>query len=90
MIEGLGFLLGTRDRMFHLDAQRPNALSPRRRPRATLTPTLVTRRGEDFMVFGTFRRRLSRSWIVAAMRSSFLVPGHTSSQWRFALTTSTE
>ena len=46
MIEGLGFPLGTRGQMFYLDARRPNALSPRKRPKATLTPRLVTRRGE--------------------------------------------
>jgi len=30
-----------------------NALAPRKRPRATLTPSLVTKEGEPFMVFGT-------------------------------------
>jgi len=53
VIEGLGFPLGTRGQMFYLNPQRPNALAPHKRPRATLTPTLVTRGGEPFMVFGT-------------------------------------
>lgn len=53
VIEGLGFGLGTRGQMFYLNPNRPNALAPRKRPRATLTPTLVTREGEPFMVFGT-------------------------------------
>jgi gamma-glutamyltranspeptidase / glutathione hydrolase len=53
VIPGLGFPLGTRGQMFYLDAQRPNALQPHKRPRATLTPSLVTRNGEPFMVFGT-------------------------------------
>lgn len=53
VIKGLGFPLGTRGQMFYLNPQRPNALAPRKRPRATLTPSLVTRRGEPFMVFGT-------------------------------------
>ncbi|MEE8390729.1 MAG: gamma-glutamyltransferase family protein [Anaerolineae bacterium] len=53
VIPGLGFPLGTRGQMFYLNPQRPNALEPRKRPRATLTPSLVTRDGEPFMVFGT-------------------------------------
>lgn len=53
VIEGLGFPLGTRGQMFYLNPNRPNALAPGKRPRATLTPTLVTRDGEPHMVFGT-------------------------------------
>ena len=53
VIEGLGFPLGTRGQMFYLNPQRPNALAPHKRPRATLTPSLVTRDGDPFMVFGT-------------------------------------
>ena len=53
VIKGLGFPLGTRGQMFYLNPERPNALAPRKRPRATLTPSLVTRRGQPFMVFGT-------------------------------------
>ena len=53
VIKGLGFCLGTRGQMFYLNPQRPNALAPHKRPRATLTPTLVTKGGEPFMVFGT-------------------------------------
>jgi gamma-glutamyltranspeptidase/glutathione hydrolase len=52
-IAGLGFPLGTRGQMFYLDTARPNALAPRKRPRATLTPSLVTKDGEPYMVFGT-------------------------------------
>ena len=39
--------------MFYLNPQRPNALEPHKRPRATLTPTMVTRSGDPFMAFGT-------------------------------------
>ena len=46
VIRGLGFPLGTRGQMFYLNPDRPNALAPRKRPRATLTPSLVTRNGE--------------------------------------------
>ena len=53
VIKGLGFPLGTRGQMFYLNPDRPNALQPRKRPRATLTPTMVTRDGEPFMAFGT-------------------------------------
>ena len=38
VIKGLGFPLGTRGQMFYLNSDRPNALQPRKRPRATLTP----------------------------------------------------
>lgn len=53
VIEGLGFCLGTRGQMFYLDPRRPNALAPHKRPRATLTPTLVTRKGEPYLTLGT-------------------------------------
>ena len=53
VIKGLGFPLGTRGQMFYLNPDRPNALAPRKRPRATLTPSLVTKNGDPFMVFGT-------------------------------------
>jgi gamma-glutamyltranspeptidase/glutathione hydrolase len=53
VIQSLGFPLGTRGQMFYLNPQRPNALAPRKRPRATLTPSLVTKDGEPWMVFGT-------------------------------------
>jgi len=53
VIKGLGFPLGTRGQMFYLNPERPNALAPRKRPRATLTPSLVTKDGEPFMAFGT-------------------------------------
>jgi gamma-glutamyltranspeptidase/glutathione hydrolase len=53
VVEGLGFPLGTRVQTFYLDAHHPNALAPRKRPRTTLTPTLVLRDGAPAMVFGT-------------------------------------
>ncbi|BCX04236.1 MAG: gamma-glutamyltranspeptidase [Candidatus Roseilinea sp.] len=53
VIAGLGFPLGTRGQMFYLNPNRPNALAPRKRPRATLTPTLVLKDGRPYMVFGT-------------------------------------
>ena len=53
VIRGLGFPIGTRGQMFYLNPERPNALEPHKRPRATLTPSMVTRDGDPFMVFGT-------------------------------------
>ena len=53
VIRGLGFPLGTRGQMFYLNARRPNALAGRKRPRATLTPTLATRDGVPYLAFGT-------------------------------------
>jgi gamma-glutamyltranspeptidase/glutathione hydrolase len=53
VIDGLGFPLGTRLQTFFLDRHHPNALLPGKRPRTTLTPTLVTRAGAPAMVFGT-------------------------------------
>ena len=53
VIRGLGFPLGTRGQMFYLNSARPNALAPHKRPRATLTPSLVTKDGCPYMVFGT-------------------------------------
>lgn len=52
VIGGLGFPLGTRGQMFYLNADRPNALAPHKRPRATLTPTLVTKGGQGLLAFG--------------------------------------
>jgi gamma-glutamyltranspeptidase/glutathione hydrolase len=53
VIDGLGFPLGTRVQTFYLDPRHPNALVPGKRPRTTLTPTLVLRNGAPSMVFGT-------------------------------------
>ena len=53
VVKGLGLSISSRGQMFYLNPERPNALQGRKRPRATLTPSLVTRNGEPFMVFGT-------------------------------------
>lgn len=39
--------------MFSLDESHPNSLSPRKRPRTTLSPTLVTFNNRPMMAFGT-------------------------------------
>ncbi|MDB5057620.1 MAG: gamma-glutamyltransferase, partial [Chloroflexi bacterium] len=53
VVEGLGFPLGTRAQMFSLDPAHPNCIAPGKRPRTTLTPSLVMREGTPYMVFGT-------------------------------------
>jgi gamma-glutamyltranspeptidase/glutathione hydrolase len=53
VVPGLGFPLGTRGQMFSLDPEHPNCLQPGKRPRTTLTPSLVMREGKPYMVFGT-------------------------------------
>jgi gamma-glutamyltranspeptidase/glutathione hydrolase len=53
VIAPLGFALGTRGQMFWLEPGLPGTLAPGKRPRTTLTPSLVMRDGEPMMVFGT-------------------------------------
>jgi gamma-glutamyltranspeptidase/glutathione hydrolase len=53
VIEELGFPLGTRGQMFSLDQSPPNCIAPHKRPRTTLSPTLVTLRGHPHLAFGT-------------------------------------
>jgi gamma-glutamyltranspeptidase/glutathione hydrolase len=53
VIGGLGFPLGTRGQMFSLDPNHPNCIAPLKRPRTTLSPTLVTSNDRPLMAFGT-------------------------------------
>ena len=53
VIPELGFGLGTRAQMFWLDESHPAALALGKRPRTTLSPSLVLRGGEPYMAFGT-------------------------------------
>jgi gamma-glutamyltranspeptidase/glutathione hydrolase len=53
VVPGLGFPMGTRGQMFDLDPHRPGVVAPRKRPRTTLTPSLVLKAGKPYMVFGT-------------------------------------
>jgi gamma-glutamyltranspeptidase/glutathione hydrolase len=53
VVPDLGFPLGTRCQTFWLDAKHPNALRPGKRPRTTLTPTLVLDRGRLRYALGT-------------------------------------
>ncbi len=53
-VEGVGFALGTRGEMFWLQEGLPNSLAPGKRPRTTLSPTLVlSDDGQPCLAFGT-------------------------------------
>jgi gamma-glutamyltranspeptidase/glutathione hydrolase len=53
LIPALGFCLGSRMQMTWLDPTSPSALVPGRRPRTTLSPTLVLRDGIPVETLGT-------------------------------------
>ncbi|MGI8762203.1 MAG: gamma-glutamyltransferase family protein [Jatrophihabitantaceae bacterium] len=53
VIGALGFPLGTRLQMTWLQDGLPNSLTPGRRPRTTLSPSLVLRAGDPILAFGT-------------------------------------
>ncbi|EST39055.1 hypothetical protein N566_04165 [Streptomycetaceae bacterium MP113-05] len=53
VIPELGFPLGTRLQMAWLEEGLPNTLAPGKRPRTTLSPTLVTRGDQPVLAFGT-------------------------------------
>jgi gamma-glutamyltranspeptidase/glutathione hydrolase len=52
-IPELGFCLGSRLQMMWLDPTAPSALAPGRRPRTTLTPTMLLRDGHPIAALGT-------------------------------------
>jgi gamma-glutamyltranspeptidase / glutathione hydrolase len=53
VIPELGFCLGTRAQMFWLEEGLANSLQPGKRPRTTLSPTVVARDGEPYLALGT-------------------------------------
>ncbi len=53
VVPELGFPLGTRLQMAWLQDGLPNSLTPGRRPRTTLSPSLALRDGEPVLAFGT-------------------------------------
>lgn len=52
-VPGLGFNVTTRAQMFWMEEGLPSSLGPGRRPRTTLSPTLVTREDQPYAAFGT-------------------------------------
>ncbi|QQB15206.1 gamma-glutamyltransferase family protein [Brevibacterium casei] len=53
VVPELGFCLGTRLQMTWLDADSPSALTPGKRPRTTLTPTLISQNGQPIIALGS-------------------------------------
>ncbi|CAH2604060.1 Gamma-glutamyltranspeptidase [Rhodovastum atsumiense] len=53
VVPGLGFPLSTRGQMFWTQPGHPNSVQPRKRPRTTLSPSLVLRDGRAWMSLGT-------------------------------------
>ncbi|MFH9980938.1 gamma-glutamyltransferase family protein [Streptomyces sp. NPDC017179] len=53
VVPELGFPLGTRLQMAWLEEGLPNSLTPGRRPRTTLSPSIALRDGVPVMAFGT-------------------------------------
>ncbi len=53
VIPELGFPLGTRLQMAWLEPGLPNTLAPGKRPRTTLSPTMVLKNGAPVMAFGS-------------------------------------
>jgi len=53
VIPGLGFPLGTRAQSMWLVDDHPNAMAPGKRPRTTLSPSVVLRDGDPHLAFGT-------------------------------------
>src|SRR5690606_27838859 len=63
----LGFGPTTRGQMFWLDDRLPSALAPGRRPRTTLTPTLVRRDQGDVIGFGTPGGDQQEQWSIVML-----------------------
>ena len=66
-VPGLGFCMGTRAQMFWLTEGLPSSLEPGKRPRTTLTPTLVLRDGEPYMAIGTPGGDMQDQWQLGAL-----------------------
>jgi gamma-glutamyltranspeptidase/glutathione hydrolase len=63
VVAELGFPLGTRLMTFHLSPGRhPNVIAPFKRPRTTISPTLVTREGEPWLAFGSMGGDQQDQW----------------------------
>jgi gamma-glutamyltranspeptidase / glutathione hydrolase len=53
VVPELGFPISTRAQMFWLAPGLPSSLAPRRRPRTTLSPTMIGRGGKPWLALGT-------------------------------------
>lgn len=77
-IPELGFCLGTRLQMTWLVPGHPASLTPRRRPRTTLTPTLLTR-GDEVTALGSPGGDQQDQWQLPVLLR-MLVGGYTPQQ----------
>lgn len=78
-IPSLGFCLGTRLQMTWLDPAAPSALVPGRRPRTTLTPTLLLTDGVPTMALGSPGGDQQDQWQLTFLLRT-LVGGYTAQQ----------
>lgn len=78
-IPALGFCLGSRLQMSWLDPASPSKLRPGRRPRTTLTPTLVLRDGVPLSALGTPGGDQQDQWQLSYLLRT-LVGGYTAQQ----------
>ncbi|WP_343232602.1 gamma-glutamyltransferase family protein [Microvirga antarctica] len=65
VVPELGFGLGTRAQMFWLVDGLPSSLAPGKRPRTTLTPTMVAKDGAPSLAFGTPGGDQQEQWSIA-------------------------
>lgn len=65
VIPELGFPLNTRGQMFWLTEGLPASLAPGKRPRTTLTPSMVLKDGAPFLGFGTPGGDQQEQWTIA-------------------------
>ena len=78
-IPSLGFALGTRLQMTWLDPASPSALRPGKRPRTTLTPTMVMRDGWAVAALGTPGGDQQDQWQLSYLLRT-LIGGYTPQQ----------
>lgn len=78
-IPSLGFALGTRLQMSWLDPASPSALRPGKRPRTTLTPTMVMRDGWAVAALGTPGGDQQDQWQLSYLLRT-LIGGYTPQQ----------
>ena len=80
-VPGLGFNITTRAQMFWLTPGLPSSLGPGRRPRTTLSPTLVTRDGRPYAAFGSPGGDQQDQWSIQL----FLKHVHAGMNWQAAV-----
>ncbi len=66
-VPGLGFNITTRGQMFWLADDLPSSLEPGKRPRTTLTPTMITRDGRPWIGLGTPGGDQQDQWSLALL-----------------------